>query len=98
MWYISDKYEIIYIDDISDKGGGRRQSGTFYYDVKSPESVMWSNHVTAIHGLHKWYPLIIHADPLQFFWNKFKHYLNENTPIGQQCGLVAWNGETYNME
>ena len=31
-------------------------------------------------------------------WDKLISYLNDNIPIGKQGVLVAWNGETCDME
>ena len=80
------------------KYGGQRFSDTFDSYVKPSDSAVWSEHATKIHGLHRGHPSIINADPLESVWVEFIAYLNANIPIGKVGVLVAWNGETCDME
>ena len=93
---LSSEYFIL--SSNGDEGGGRRLKQTFDSYVKPHESAIWSKYATEIHGLHKNHPSIITADPLELVWERFETYLNDIIPIGHKGVLVAWNGETCDME
>ena len=90
--------ELFTLDKDCNKGGDTQLGVTFDCYIKPSESEIWSDHITKIHGLYNVYSSIVDADPLGSVWDKFILYLNENIPIGKQGVLVAWNGDTCDME
>lgn len=66
--------------------------------VKPPTSAIWSTHATQIHGLHKNHPSILHTDRIELVWDRFCKYLTDCVPIGKISVLVAWNGDSCDME
>ena len=81
-----------------DEDCGKRLEPTFNSYVKPHEDAIWSKYATEIHGLHQNHPSIIHANPLHLVWEKFVSFIGNMVPIGFKGVLVAWNGETCDME
>ena len=86
------------MDPNLDRGGGNRFANTFDAYVKPSNNAVWSQFVTNVHGLHNNHPLILSADILEVVWKKISTFINDNIQPKHQGVLVAWNGETCDME
>ena len=76
----------------------QRDPNIFDKHIRPSDDALWDEHCTAIHGLHANHPSIVAADDIGTVWAQFLAWINSRIGRDEVVILVAYNGETCNLQ